>query len=93
MLRTLVNYGHDVGFGRPSLDWVAHRPRTFLVARHVDWDKSEDLAITGVVGKPKVGYQIPELITAIKEFLGWNNTRDAFLVGGRMLVPSTTEQG
>jgi redox-sensing transcriptional repressor len=41
----------------------------------------KDLAITGIVGKPKVGYQIPELIAAIEEFLGWNNTRDAFLVG------------
>jgi redox-sensing transcriptional repressor len=41
----------------------------------------KDLAITGIVGKPKVGYQVPELIAAIEEFLGWNNTRDAFLVG------------
>ncbi len=41
----------------------------------------KDLAITGIVGKPKVGYQIPELISAIEEFLGWNNTCDAFLVG------------
>jgi redox-sensing transcriptional repressor len=41
----------------------------------------KDLAITGIVGKPKVGYQIPELITAIEEFLGWNNTKDAFLIG------------
>lgn len=41
----------------------------------------KDLAITGIVGKPKVGYQVPELIDAIEEFLGWRNTRDAFLVG------------
>ncbi len=45
----------------------------------------KDLAITGIVGKPKVGYQIPELIAAIEEFLGWNNTRDAFLVGAGSL--------
>ena len=41
----------------------------------------KDLAITGIVGRPKVGYQIPELIDAIETFLGWKNTRDAFLVG------------
>jgi redox-sensing transcriptional repressor len=41
----------------------------------------KDLAITGIVGKPKVGYEIPELIAAIEGFLGWNNSRDAFLVG------------
>lgn len=41
----------------------------------------KDLAITGVVGKPKVGYRVADLITAIEGFLGWNNTRDAFLVG------------
>jgi len=45
----------------------------------------KDLAITGIVGKPKVGYRIPELIAAIEEFLGWNNTRDAFLVGAGCL--------
>jgi redox-sensing transcriptional repressor len=45
----------------------------------------KDLAITGIVGKPKVGYHIPELIAAIEEFLGWNNTRDAFLVGSGCL--------
>jgi redox-sensing transcriptional repressor len=45
----------------------------------------KDLAITGIVGKPKVGYQIPELIAAIEEFLGWNNTRDAFLIGAGCL--------
>lgn len=41
----------------------------------------KDLAVTGIVGKPKIGYHVPELIGAIEQFLGWNNTRDAFLVG------------
>ena len=45
----------------------------------------KDLAVTGIVGKPKVGYQIPELIVAIETFLGWNNTKDAFLVGAGSL--------
>lgn len=41
----------------------------------------KDLAITGIVGRPKVGYGTDELINAIEEFLGWKNTTDAFLVG------------
>jgi redox-sensing transcriptional repressor len=50
----------------------------------------KDLAVTGIVGKPKVGYNVPALIAAIEEFLGWNNPQDAFLVGvgslGRALM-------
>lgn len=45
----------------------------------------KDLAMTGIVGRPKIGYQIPELINAIETFLGWKNTRDAFLVGAGSL--------
>lgn len=45
----------------------------------------KDLAITGIVGKPKVGYSVPALIDAIQDFLGWNNTTDAFLVGAGSL--------
>ena len=45
----------------------------------------KDLAITGIVGKPRIGYHIPELIAAIENFLGWNNTKDAFLVGAGSL--------
>ena len=41
----------------------------------------KDLAITGIVGRPKVGYPTSDLMNAIEEFLGWNNTTDAFLVG------------
>ena len=41
----------------------------------------KDLAITGIIGKPKVGYAISDLIHAIQDFLGWNSTSDAFLVG------------
>jgi redox-sensing transcriptional repressor len=41
----------------------------------------KDLAITGIIGRPKVGYAVPKLIHAIEDFLGWNNTTDAFLVG------------
>lgn len=41
----------------------------------------KDLEITGITGRPRIGYSVPELVAAIEGFLGWNNTRDAFLVG------------
>jgi redox-sensing transcriptional repressor len=41
----------------------------------------KDLQYTGIVGKPKTGYSVSELIQSIEQFLGWNNVNDAFLVG------------
>jgi redox-sensing transcriptional repressor len=41
----------------------------------------KDLQYTGIVGKPKTGYSVPELIAAIETFLGWNNVHEAFLAG------------
>jgi redox-sensing transcriptional repressor len=41
----------------------------------------KDLQYTGIIGKPKTGYLISELILAIETFLGWNNVNEAFLVG------------
>lgn len=32
-------------------------------------------------GKPKVGYSVDDLIRALEEFLGYNNAKDAVLVG------------
>jgi redox-sensing transcriptional repressor len=55
-----------------------------VVARELGLDPivvRKDLAITGAVGRPRLGFQMDEIITAIEEFLGWSNTTDAFLVG------------
>ncbi|MCF7817467.1 MAG: redox-sensing transcriptional repressor Rex [Kiritimatiellales bacterium] len=55
-----------------------------VVARELGIDPivvRKDLAITGAVGRPRLGFQIDEIISAIEEFLGWSNTTDAFLVG------------
>jgi redox-sensing transcriptional repressor len=41
----------------------------------------KDLAYTGYAGKPKLGYNVKELLVAIENFLGWNDTKIAFLVG------------
>jgi redox-sensing transcriptional repressor len=41
----------------------------------------KDLQYTGIIGKPKTGYAVSELIQSIENFLGWNNVNEAFLVG------------
>jgi redox-sensing transcriptional repressor len=41
----------------------------------------KDLAITGIVGKPKKGYPVVELVSAMIKFLRWDQKNDAILVG------------
>ena len=36
----------------------------------------KDLQVTEAAGKPKLGYDVAELIRTIETFLGWNNTTD-----------------
>ena len=41
----------------------------------------KDLALAGASGRPKIGYETEVLLRQLPEFLGWNNARDAVLVG------------
>jgi redox-sensing transcriptional repressor len=41
----------------------------------------KDLAITGISGKPRIGFPVGELIDGITRFLDWNHTHNAILVG------------
>ncbi len=45
----------------------------------------KDLAVTGVVGRPRIGFEVKAAIEAIENFLGWNNSTDAFLIGAGSL--------
>lgn len=45
----------------------------------------KDLAITGTIGRPKMGFELDELITALIHTLNWDNLNDAFLVGAGSL--------
>lgn len=58
------------------------------IAAHLALDATQvrkDLEAAGISGKPKVGYRVDELVTAIEAFLGWNNVREAFLAGAGSL--------
>lgn len=41
----------------------------------------KDIEMTGAIGKTGVGYEVERLIADIEDFLGWNQPRNAFLVG------------
>jgi redox-sensing transcriptional repressor len=41
----------------------------------------KDLAATGVVGQPRLGFCAEELAAAIERLLGWDNLQEAFLIG------------
>lgn len=45
----------------------------------------KDLFLMGVSGRPRTGYDLKELIAAIENYLGWNNTDEAVLVGAGAL--------
>jgi redox-sensing transcriptional repressor len=61
---------------------------TTVLAKYMNLESivvRKDLEITKVNGQPGVGYKIKELIEGIKDFLNWNNTSDAILVGAGSL--------
>ncbi len=45
----------------------------------------KDIALTGVTGKPRVGYRVSELIRAIRSIVGWDRNSEAILVGAGCL--------
>lgn len=50
----------------------------------------KDLAITGIIGKPKKGYPVDELIAAIDRFLRWDTLQKAVLIGAGNLGTALT---
>lgn len=55
-----------------------------VVAKQLNLDPivvRKDLAVTGVTGKPRLGFPLQSLLMGIEEILGWSNTMDAVLVG------------
>lgn len=50
----------------------------------------KDLAITGIVGKPKRGYPVIPLIASIEHFLAWDNKKNAVIIGAGNLATALT---
>lgn len=57
---------------------------TTTIANYLELDPTQvrkDIEYTGIIGKPKTGYNAKELYSEIKKYLNWDNVKDAFLVG------------
>lgn len=58
------------------------------IAKRLKMDPTQivkDLSYTGISGKTRVGYDVNELTNTLEEFLGFNRTNEAFLVGAGKL--------
>lgn len=53
----------------------------------------KDISCTGIEGKPKVGFDINELITSLVHVLGWDNNTDALIVGAGNLGKAIAQYG
>jgi redox-sensing transcriptional repressor len=45
----------------------------------------KDIEITGISGKPKVGFAVADLLRSIETFLGWDRPKEAILAGAGSL--------
>ena len=64
-----------------------------VIAQELDLEPIQvrkDLAITGIVGKPKKGYPVAALIAAIEHFLGWDKQQNAIIIGAGNLATALT---
>ncbi len=55
-----------------------------VIANELHLDATQvrkDIEHTNIVGRPKTGYDVANLIVAIEQFLNWNISNDAFLAG------------
>ena len=81
VLRRLPVYHHFLTELRKS---GMERVSSTVVAKQFGFDPikvRKDLSLTGAVGKPKIGFEINELLEKIEEFLGWGNPNEVVLVG------------
>lgn len=80
-MRRLPHYLHFLN--RQNENGVKRISST-IIANELSLDPTQvrkDLEYTGVKGKPKTGFQVEELIAAIRKFLEWDSPRESVLVG------------
>ena len=80
-VRRLPSYLHIIRQAERSHDFYISGT---VIAQELNLEPIQvrkDLAITGIVGKPKKGYPVEELIKAIERYLGWDQDHIAVLVG------------
>ena len=80
-LRRLPKYIHVLErWGKAGQEFVS----SSMIANELELDSIQvrkDLSFAGLTGKPKVGFELKELVAALHHILNWDNKEDAFLVG------------
>ena len=59
-----------------------------LIAKQLRFEAIQvrkDLAVTGIIGRPKIGYPVPELIKKIQQFINWDKTMNSVIIGAGAL--------
>ncbi|HTX71795.1 MAG TPA: redox-sensing transcriptional repressor Rex [Rectinemataceae bacterium] len=80
-VRRLPSYLHIIRQAQRNKDYYISGT---VIAQELNLEPIQvrkDLAITGIIGKPKKGYPVDALIAAIEHYLGWDSFHDAVLVG------------
>jgi redox-sensing transcriptional repressor len=89
-IRRLPSYLHIIKqVGDEGCEYISGT----VIARELNLEPIQvrkDLAITGIVGKPKCGYPVHSLIVAIERFLGWDIKRPAIIIGAGNLATALT---
>ena len=84
-VRRLPTYLHKLMEMRRSGQDIVATPELARYMRCSEIAVRKDLAITGAVGQPGVGYRIKDVIEAIRSYLNWDVQCEAVLVGAGSL--------
>ncbi len=80
-IKRLPSYLHIVeAAGRDGLEYISGT----LIAEELGLESIQvrkDLAVTGIMGRPRLGFPVGDLIESINTFLDWNRIHPAFLIG------------
>ncbi len=89
-IRRLPSYLHIIrAFQRTSEPYISGT----WIANELNLEPIQvrkDLAITGIVGRPKKGYPVEQLISAIEHYLAWDVEQKAIIVGAGNLGSALT---
>ncbi|MFZ5432022.1 MAG: redox-sensing transcriptional repressor Rex [Bacteroidota bacterium] len=84
-IRRLSVYLRYLYSARDNSDFYVSAPN---IAKELNFDPTQivkDLSLTGIKGKPRAGYNTFELIQAIEDYLNFDKSNRAFLVGAGSL--------
>ena len=74
-----INHNGETSISAPVIGRILRIDPTQVV---------KDLTYTGIAGKPRVGYNVDELLLSLETFLGYHRKHEAFLVGAGSLGSS-----